>query len=75
MKRAISLLAPLLIAGCAFTPPPAHTSVTPSESRIISEREEKLPSFSTIRISTETAKTEPMPSVRVRITVPESGPR
>lgn len=77
MRQIIAILSIVCVSGCALPSAQPHTSVTPGESRIVSEREEKLPSSSTIRISTQTAAANPAPtpSVRVKITVPDSAPR
>lgn len=59
------------VAGCAAGPKPARTEVTPGESHIKSEREEKRPSESRLRIKVEPMAPKAAPSVKIRIVVPE----
>lgn len=67
-----------VLSGCAITPRPARTTVTPGESEIRSEREERRPSESVMRIRSSTAKTPeaPIPQplrIRIRISEEEDG--
>ena len=62
------------LTGCAMTPRPARTEVTPGESEIRSEREERRPSETHLRIraTTPPAPAPQEPPVRIRIIVPRS---
>ena len=69
----LALLGVAALSGCAMSPRPARTEVTPGESEIKSEREERRPSETHLRIR---ATTPPAPApvqepVRIRITVPQ----
>lgn len=73
-RTLISLLTLALISGCAFAPRPARTSVTPGESEIRSEREERRPSESTVRIKATVPPAQPSnPPVVVKIILPPAG--
>jgi hypothetical protein len=66
------------LSGCAMSPRPARTEVTPGESEIKSEREERRPSETHLRIRATTPPA-PVPDkepVRIRILVPrQEGPK
>lgn len=76
MRQTLSLAALIVLAaalgGCATSPRPARTEVTPGESEIKSEREERRPSETHLRIraTTPPAPAPQEPPVRIRITVP-----
>lgn len=71
-----ALVLALTMTGCMSSPRPARTEITPGESEIISERDERRPSESTMRIRTvipqapapEPAEEAP---VRIRIILPK----
>lgn len=62
------------LSGCAMSPRPARTEVTPGESEILSEREERRPSETHLRIraTTPPAPAPQEPPVRIRIIVPRA---
>lgn len=68
----LAAVAMLALGGCAVSPRPARTEVTPGESEFRSEREDRRPSESRLRIRATTPAPEapPEPPVRIRITVP-----
>lgn len=67
------VLAGTALSGCVATPRPARTEITPGESEIISERDERRPSESTMRIRTTIppVERESTPPVRIRIILPD----
>ena len=77
--RVLVLLAlPLFLTGCMGFPQAARTTVTPGESEIRSEREERRPSESSLRIRAVTPPApepapapQPEPPVRIRIIIPQ----
>lgn len=76
MRKTLPLAALIVLAaaltGCAVSPRPARTEVTPGESEIRSEREERRPSETHLRIraTTPPAPAPQEPPVRIRIRVP-----
>lgn len=76
MRNVLSVAAMLALAaalsGCAMSPRPARTEVTPGESEIISERDERRPSETHLRIRAvmPPAPAPQEPPVRIRIRVP-----
>lgn len=76
MRRTRITLALVLagtLGGCAMSPRPARTEITPGESEITSEREERRPSESTMRIRATVPPVEQdsTPPVRIRIILPK----
>lgn len=73
IRPLIAVAALVALAGCAVSPRPARTEVTPGESEIRSEREERRPSETNLRIraTVPAPAPTPEPSVRVRIILPE----
>jgi hypothetical protein len=77
--RTVSLVALLAFAaglsGCAMSPRPARTEVKPGESEILSERDERRPSETRLRIRAVTPSApspEPQePPVRIRLILPQ----
>lgn len=78
MRNTLSVAALIALAavlsGCAMSPRPARTEVTPGESQIISERDERRPSETHLRIRATTppvpAPAPQEPAVRIRIIIP-----
>lgn len=76
MRAARIAVLALVLSGCTVSPRPARTEVTPGESEIMSEREERRPSESTLRIwavvpRQEEPEPESVPAIRLRIILPE----
>lgn len=70
-RIAVALVLVLGLTGCMATPRPARTQITPGESEIISERDERRPTESTMRIrATVPPAPTQEPPVRIRIFVP-----
>ncbi|MCC6425682.1 MAG: hypothetical protein IT435_02555 [Phycisphaerales bacterium] len=74
----LPLAVSLLLGGCIMPVKPARTEVKPGESEIKSEREERRPSESTMKIKATTPaphqcdRPEPSPTViRVIVTPPK----
>lgn len=70
----LAAAAAFAMTGCAVSPRPARTEVTPGESEIRSEREERRPSESTLRIRA-TVPPAPAPErqeapIRIRLILP-----
>lgn len=76
----LAAAAAFALTGCAMSPRPARTEVTPGEIEIRSEREERRPSESTLRIRASTPALPPAPApqeppVRIRIILPAPAPQ
>lgn len=74
IRPLIAVAALVALAGCAVSPRPARTEVTPGETEIRSEREERRPSESTLRIRA-TVPPAPTPErdeapIRIRLILP-----
>lgn len=74
------LAAVATLSGCGAFPRPARTQVTPGESEIVSERDERRPSETTLRIRASTPALPPAPApqeppVRIRIILPAPAPQ
>jgi len=71
VRIAAALALMLGLTGCMATPRPARTEITPGESEIISERDERRPTESTMRIRATVPQAPAQePPVRIRIIVP-----